>query len=644
MKHILLILLLLVMGSRAFASFSQGHWRWRKDDGSQTSATWWASQDFPATVFDSAAHMRLRAEVYNGLGNTETGTVGLQYQRGSGPWISVTGSSAGADFVMAGSSPFVTDGEPVTIEINDPGAGTFAGGRMLVSTYQFTDTIDAGTVKEYEWAIKATGTYSPDSLYNFEMTYTGSTNGLTYGTPIPDMMILPNTTIPGNAGIYRDSSVTGFFNRDSGWIASDGCNSVPLSDGRVLWLMDDSYINGYDTLGGFMPCLFQVRNCALVQPYNNWNWTNTSTLIGDSASVPSYLKNTSNNNYLFWPNGGYQRGDTIYAYCMNIMNSSGGLGFTSGGNDYLAKIAFPSLNVIGFDSLKNFNGITFGVGFDTAEKGNYIYTWGEKGSGFIASYIYVARFPRNNPGGQWCFWNGSAWDTSAANAAVITTGASNGTFVTKIRNKYVFVSTQFTVACNGGTQIYTETSDSLMGPFSPQKTLYTIPDNVLGNTPFFYGPVLHPEYINSKNEILLTYDINGYSNCEPFCINNGANPDYYRPRGLRVPLTLIDSTISQCDSSGAFVYPERADKGWNIFAYPNPSRSYINLNGTNCTDNAFNLLFYNGMGQCVYRERVAVNGSSFNHTIYLSQGLAKGLYVLQVQGRQSSKYVKVLVQ
>ena len=642
MKHFLLFFLLLLVGRQAFASFSEAHWRWRKDNGSETSATWRASQDFPGTIMDSAG-IRLRIEIYNGTGNNETGTAGLQYRIDTaGAWVNISNTATGSDFVLSGSSPYVTDGETTTMQVNDPGAGTFVGGMVLVSTYSFADTLNAGTKKEYEWCIKPTGTYSPDSLYEFRMAYTGATDSFQYVSPLPDMMIRPGTAIPGNAGVYLDSSVTDFFNRDSGWIASDGCASIPLSDGRVLWAMDDSYIGNYDSLGGTMPCLFQVRNSALVQPYNNWYWGNTQTLIGDSASVPSYLKNTSNNNYLIWPNSGYQRRDTIFVYCMNIENSSGGLGFTSGGNDFLAKVAFPSLRVLSFDTLQNFNGITFGLGFDTTEAGNYIYTWGEKGSGFIASYIYLARFPRNAPEAPWTFWNGSGWDTSATNAAIITTGASNGVFVAKVRNKYVFLSTEFTVTCDGGTQIYSETSDSIMGPFSPQKTLYTITDDVLGHSPFFYGPQLHPEYINSKNEILITYDINGYSNCEPFCINNGANPDYYRPRGIRVPLAKIDSSIAQCDSTYSFRYP--GESRWSLRAYPNPSHSYVNLNMSNCPDRDVNLLFYDTFGHCVYRENVGVSGSSFNHTIYLNQGLSKGVYILLVQGKTENKYVKVLVQ
>jgi hypothetical protein len=647
---LLLFFLLLIACSPLYANFSQAHWRWRKDNGSQTRATWHSSQDFPTTnPFIPGQSIRIRMEIVNSLGNNETGMIGLQYQRGSsGAWTVVTDSIAGHDFVMARYSPFVRDGEATTSQIRDDGAGTFAGGKVLVSTWQFPDTLNAGMKQEFEWDIRPTDSLVRDSVYQFRMTFTGTTDGFTYISPVPDMMLLSANAIPVNPGIDKDPLVTEFFNRDSGWIASDGSASIPLSDGRDLWAMDDSYINNYDTMAGTTGCLFQVRNSVLVQPTGDWQWPKTSTLIGNGPGIPSFFKNNPNDNYLMWPTGGYQRGDTVYVYCMNIMNSSGGLGFSSGGNDFLAKMVFPSLTVVGFDSLQNFNGITFGVGFDTAEKGNYIYTWGVQ-SAFITSNVVVARFPRNNPGAPWSFWNGSAWDTSISHIAPIATGASNGVYVAKVRNKYVLVSTEFTVSCDAGTHLYSATADSLTGPFSAQKTLYTIPDNDLGHTPFWYGPNIHPEYINNKNELLITYDINGYSNCEPACINNGFDPDYYRPRGLRVPLQLIDSSISPYDQPPAFGGGPIAghgdgQEGWQLNAYPNPARHCINVSYEGFNSRDAYLVIRNVTGQPVYANRIALSGPAGTYTINLPGGLSSGAYFLQMESSVYSRVVKILLQ
>jgi hypothetical protein len=78
-----------------------------------------------------------------------------------------------------------------------------------------------------------------------------------------------------------------------------------------------------------------------------------------------------------------------------------------------------------------------------------------------------------------------------------------------------------------------------MGPFSALKTVYKLDDLYQGHYPFFYFAVAHPEFINEKNEILVTYSINGYEPCVSTCVKGRAIPDHYRPKAIRVALTGI---------------------------------------------------------------------------------------------------------
>jgi hypothetical protein len=226
--------------------------------------------------------------------------------------------------------------------------------------------------------------------------------------------------------------------------------------------------------------------------------------------------------------------------------------------------------------------------------------------------------------------------------ATIATGASNGVYVAKVKNKYVLVSTEFSISCDGGTHIYTATSDSITGPFTANKALYTITDNDLGHTPFFYGPSIHPEYINSKNEILITYDINCYTSCEPSCINNGFNPDYYRPRGLRVPLVLIDSSLAE--DAPAAVIVNKGKNGWRLLAYPNPTHSCFTLTLQGCTERQVDVRLLSLLGTTVYHEQLPVNGATITQMITVPGGISKGVYFLVVQGETSTQFDKILLQ
>jgi hypothetical protein len=92
------------------------------------------------------------------------------------------------------------------------------------------------------------------------------------------------------------------------------------------------------------------------------------------------------------------------------------------------------------------------------------------------------------------------------------------------------------VACDQGKDIYLSVADKPTGPFSPREKILTVDDTVDGHYPFFYSVFAHPEFINDRNELLITYSINGYEPCVPSCVNGRMNPDYYRPRAIRLPL------------------------------------------------------------------------------------------------------------
>ena len=55
----------------------------------------------------------------------------------------------------------------------------------------------------------------------------------------------------------------------------------------------------------------------------------------------------------------------------------------------------------------------------------------------------------------------------------------------------------------------------------------------------FDDTVKDPEFLADGKGLLFTYCINGYGTCVPICRDNRMNPDYYRPKAFRVPLSTI---------------------------------------------------------------------------------------------------------
>ncbi len=343
--------------------------------------------------------------------------------------------------------------------------------------------------------------------------------------------------------IYKDSLVTRFFQKEQGCIAGDGGFSIPLSNNKVLWLMGDSHIDDYDTKTRTVPCLFQVRNTALLQPLNNWKSKQTRTLTGTQSGLKSYLKNNPNDTFFCWPGAGIQLKDTVYIYCSSFKNQgSGAFGFASAGNDFIAKVSIEDMKVKSFHPLPGFNGISFGICFIKDEKTDWVYVYGQKyTSAEIRCDLYLARFSAKQPDTAWQYWDGSTWTNDVMTAASIAmqTGVS-GTFqVSKVRGKMLLLSSALSINCDSGTEMYTAFSDNLTGPFSGKKLFYAIDDRLKGHSPFFYSAIAHPEYINNKDELLITYAINGYGTCVQDCVDDRMNPDVYQLKGIRVPCKLL---------------------------------------------------------------------------------------------------------
>ena len=199
------------------------------------------------------------------------------------------------------------------------------------------------------------------------------------------------------------------------------------------------------------------------------------------------------------------------------------------------------MQVVGYSYLGAKNMISFNYGVITT--GNYIYIYCIKNNGF-GNNLYVARCAGNNIYVQWEYYNGSSWSKDIAAAAKIHSEFTSSFYVCKIGSKYVLITTEFSVGCDQGKEIYAYTSDNPFGPFKEKKVIWKVDDLLQGHYPMFYLASAHPEFDNGKKELLVTYCINGYESCINICVNNRKNPDYYRPKAIRVPYKFIHENLN----------------------------------------------------------------------------------------------------
>jgi hypothetical protein len=339
-----------------------------------------------------------------------------------------------------------------------------------------------------------------------------------------------NLALPGSTVAYQDNTITNWFKRNTnslGAIAFDQAASVPLANGKVLWLNGDTYYNDLNT-DGTTPCLFNYHNTVLQQP-STTNWTQSATVPLLYATSPQIFTDFS--PAYFWPADGVEIGTKVYTY----LTEMSGINYVGGKvgvfNEADNSVSYSTVTLPALDSINFGNGMV--------KVGTTVYAYGTKLlDGYGDTQVYVAKFSTSSPN-TWTFWNGTTWAPAPSRGhGVVANTTSNGLCVSYVNGKYVMIYTQFNYQCDEGTGIYGSKSTSPTGGFSTPIKIYDIPDRKAGHTPHYYTPIVHPEF-TVNNEFLLTYCINTYAPCVASCNSNKAVPDDYRPRAVRVPYVVL---------------------------------------------------------------------------------------------------------
>jgi hypothetical protein len=290
MKKLLLLAVLSTLGTNLFANLSQSHWRWRNNNGTQTTANFKAAEDVTTTINDMNA-FRLRIAVHNGLSELKTFNRKLQYASSpNGPWKDFTDATPIQAFVYAGNDAYLTNGEATTNQLT---ASTypFVPGKVVTKAGNYNDTILPSTSTEYEWSIKATKYAQPNTQYYFKAADGDAPAVLpsvTTGNSFSAKQIMVSnggfengltdwTTTPGNAGnsltVVQNYKHTG-ANGLKITVADKGVyNSVKLSHSAFAKSGSGKYIVRFwsiasvrnalltlniKTVGGNDTCHFQV--------------------------------------------------------------------------------------------------------------------------------------------------------------------------------------------------------------------------------------------------------------------------------------------------------------------------------------------------------------------------------------------------
>lgn len=355
------------------------------------------------------------------------------------------------------------------------------------------------------------------------------------------------TTI--TADTYRDDEVVRFFNRNSaslGSAAFDQGNSIPLTwganNGKVLWVTQDAWDGSQVQSNGLFNCgdFHRYSNSVLIQPSKtNWNPNSSPnmTIANSTSGKPKQIFNIQPGTSWTWSGPGIEIGDKVYVQCGegNGLTATGQSLYRltqNAGTQWVAERTLPN-------ALASQTTINYSAGLVKPGDG-YVYAFGSEAVFFgYGSYIHVARFPESDPQ-QWQYYNGSTWtSTPVAGETSKIADARGSNSVAYLNGKYILMTMDQGFNCDPNRNIYISTSTSPTGPFTAEIMVYTILEYFKGQYTRYYTPIIHPEFNNGRNELLLTYSVNfsacGLDGCEGAYLD----PYYYRVKGIRVPYSKI---------------------------------------------------------------------------------------------------------
>lgn len=304
-----------------------------------------------------------------------------------------------------------------------------------------------------------------------------------------------------------------------GWTGGDGVYSIPLSDGRSIFIFGDTYLGEVKEDNSRDNTVPVIKNSLVI--YNDGE---IETLYDQTGNKPKpFFKTARPDSTWFWPGHGFELNGVIYFFLSEFhMSGSGMFGFEWIGTS-IAHIdagnfrkSMPSIT-----KWEHKTDIHFGNA--TLINEDHLYVFGVR-----AFQVYVARTTLG--AFDWEYLSNGSWVTDGTKSTSL-----DGVYCSEQFSVFM-IQGRFVILTQGamlGAEIYSYTSSELTGGWSKPKEIYKTREPALDSTLITYNALAHPQFI-ANDELLISY-----------CVNSTDFPSIYRdvnryrPRFIRIPLHLI---------------------------------------------------------------------------------------------------------
>lgn len=347
-----------------------------------------------------------------------------------------------------------------------------------------------------------------------------------------DEVISASTTQAKIDGL--DKVIAGIIIPDQGSVTGgDGMYSIPLPDGRSIFLMGDSYI-GTVTNGQRSTSDHMYRNTYIV--YENGKVSAIYGYGGNKNASAAVPPGYPNEEKWYWPGHGFVNGDKLYIFQTLMYQGGEGMWGFMYETTHILEYNLPDLELNKIAPIP-FNGPTnIHYGMAALNDGDYNYIYAQvdiRNDMDPISEVLVARTVAGNPYDNWQYYNGSGWSAKSSDAVKLeglsTVPVSSQFNVFKLQGKYVLLTQN--KAFNSG-EIYTFVADSPTGPWRNKKLIFRTYEQNIPHL-FTYNAMAHPQF-EKDGMILVSYNVNTEIFAEQF-----SNVSTYRPRFFWVDIDKI---------------------------------------------------------------------------------------------------------
>jgi hypothetical protein len=341
----------------------------------------------------------------------------------------------------------------------------------------------------------------------------------------------PAQLVGASAERWADADV--LFHRDLRWLGADGAFSIPMGDGRVLWLFGDTFVA--KTAANVRSESAMPRNTIAMQTGTDPRSSPISFYWRGTPGAPSSYFPEDGNDW-YWPQHGIRIGKALVVFLARVAPTPGqGLGFrgdgwraavvddASGSPDaWTPRIVAPGNAPAGIQ-----------VGAALNVVGDHIVSLADREPGDHAGFL-VRWLPDDLAAGhidaaEW--WSGDGgWIAAGALSGdpaivIVDAGPESSLHFDALRSRWVHLRSDGF----GATTIVCSFAPDIKGPWSTPSQIFRPPESDLPGA-FVYAGKAHPEISGpGPGDLVVTYAANAHSFGDLV-----ANDSFYYPRFVRV--------------------------------------------------------------------------------------------------------------